>query len=266
MNAFIPIVCVVGCVILGVQSGSALPTGTLQKSGSSKIFLINSTELYSYTYSCPANRLVALSADRKSLLFYDIVEKQSPNPASVNLPLPGELFTVSADGKRVAVTHDSYVSIVQNHGDRHSIKTYPISVVEASSVMIIKDLVCLIPAFDQWTYIQCLNMDSGATCTCSNNVYAGSLGFTDTAKNWVYVVDQGLSPQSMHKYNISRQSTTKTLCLEYIHDNSDFGTYYYGRRLWFSYDGSRIFLENGLTLTASDDQQDMKAHGDFNAS
>lgn len=52
----------------------------------------------------------------------------------------------------------------------------------------------------------------------------------------------------------------------YVHDNSDFGYYDYGQHLWFVYDGSRIFLENGLTLTASNDEMDMEPHGDFNAS
>ena len=207
-------------------------------------------------------QLVALSADQKTLLFYD-VEKQLPSPTSVNLPLPGELFGMSADGKRVAVAHDSYVSIVENS---NRVKTYPVAVVQASSIMLVEELVCLLPAFDQWTYIECLNMDSGATCTCTNLVYAGSLGFVNTAKNWVYVVDQGVSPQSMHKYNVSRQPDGESQYLNYVHNNPDFGTYDYGQRLWFSYDGSRIFLESGLTLTASNDELDMKPHGDFNAS
>lgn len=269
MNTFKSIICVVVCcVIISVPTGAALPITVQKPQVTNSIFLINITDVYSYTYSCSINQLVALSADQKSLLFYDIEKLKSPTPTSVNLPLPGELFAISADGQRVVVTHDSYLSVVRNHGHRHDIKTYPISVVQASSVMIIEELVCLVPAFDQWVYIQCLNMDNGATCTCNNDVYAGGLGFADTAKNWVYVIDQELSPQSMHKYNLSSGQSTgaKTRCLEYLHDNPDFGTYNYGQHLWFSYDGSRIFLENGLTLSASDDNLDMKPHGDFNSS
>lgn len=40
----------------------------------------------------------------------------------------------------------------------------------------------------------------------------------------------------------------------------------YGEQLWFSYDGSRIFLDTGLTLTSSNDDSDMQPHGDFNSS
>lgn len=50
--------------------------------------------------------------------------------------------------------------------------------------------------------------------------------------------------------------------------NSAFTTYgdYGDSQLWFSYDGSRIFLDDEMTLFASDDDNDMKPHGDFNAS
>ena len=46
---------------------------------------------------------------------------------------------------------------------------------------------------------------------------------------------------------------------------SSYGDYGDGQ-LWFSYNGSRIFLSDGLTLFASDDDNGMKPHGDFNAS
>ena len=224
----------------------------------SKIFMIDD-ELYAYVFSCASNQLIALSADQKSLLFYDI-SKQSPPRFSVTLPLPGELLQVSADGKHIAITHDSYLSVI--HRDGTYLVTRPVPVVEASSIVIIEEFVCLVPSFDQWTQITCLNMDSGSVCTCKEQVYAGGLAFTNAAQNWVYLVDQGLDPQSMHKFNVSG----KPRCLNYIHDNSDFGTYYYGEHLWYSFDGSRIFLESGLTLTSSDDLSDMKPHGDFNSS
>ena len=269
MNTFAPIVCVVVslCVVLSMPTGRALHA--MQKPQGGSIFLINITDVHSYTYSCSINQLVALSADRRSLLFYDIKKPESPDPptpTSVKLPLPGELFTLSANGKQVVVSHDSYVSVILNHNHTHSIKTYPTLVIEASSVMIIEELACLIPASGQWTNIQCLNMDSGATCTCDNQEYAGSLGFADTVKKWVYVIE-AVDPQSLQKYNVSRQSTAKTRCLEYLSDKSDVDTRYdYGQHLWFSYDGTRIFLENGLTLSASDDNLDMRPHGDFNSS
>lgn len=111
----------------------------------------------------------------------------------MNLPLPGELFGMSADGKRIVVAHNSYISIIEDGNHPRRVETYPVKVIKASSIMLVEELVCLLPAFDQWTYIECLNMDNyGTTCTCANQVYAGGLGFVDTANNWVYVVDQGL--------------------------------------------------------------------------
>ncbi len=241
---------VVFCLIL-------LCNGLQEESINSNIYMIDE-DLHTYTFSCATSQLVALSSDQKSLLFYD-VNKWPPSPTSIVLPLPGELLQVSEDGHYVAVTHDSYLSVV---GKAHDLKTYSITVVKASSIVIIEGLACLVPAFDQSTNIQCLKMDSGNTSTCDYSIYAGALAFANVAKGWVYIIDQGLSPQSMHKFSVS----TKAQCLDYVHDNSDFGTYDYGQHLWFSYDGNRIFLDNGLTLTSSDDNSDMKPHGDFNSS
>ncbi len=56
-------------------------------------------------------------------------------------------------------------------------------------------------------------------------------------------------------------------CLNYTRTNPVFGEYDFGNHIWYSYDGSRIFLDNGLTLTASSTPQtDMQVHGDFNSS
>ena len=76
---------------------------------------------------------------------------------------------------------------------------------------------------------------------------------------------QRLNSQGLQKYKLSKDCH----CLEsVINDNSmnaafsSYGDYGDGQ-LWLSYDGS---LNDGLTLFASDDDNDIKPHGDFNAS
>ena len=87
------------------------------------------------------------------------------------------------------------------------------------------------------------------------------LAFVDSAKDWVYVNSQGLQ-----KYKLSKDRH----CLESVNSGNmnHFFTYgdYRADQLWFPYDGSRMFLYDGMTLFASDDDNDMKPHGDFNAS
>ena len=140
-------------------------------------------------------------------------------------------------------------------------KIVPVTVVQACSVAIIDDLVCLVPAFDQWVNIECVDMSTYRAKTCSYQVYAGSLVFTDPVKKSVYMMDQELSPQSLYRFNPLNG------CLIYIRENPVFGMYNFGSHIWYSYDGSRIFLDTGMTLMASSDPTtDMHVHGDFNSS
>ena len=232
----------------------ALQCSALQKD---QILMIND-ELQSYVFNCASGQLVALSADKKSIFFfYDIIDNQVSSPDSVPLPLPGLMFKVSEDGKHVAVAHDSYLSIIKKTISGHSVTTHPNNIAEPFSMVIVNNLVCIIT---QW---QCFNMESNKTCSPKNAFSADGDGYASTniVKDWVYMPNLGISPQSLYKFNVS----SKTHCLEYVQDTG-FYDYDYGRYLWFSYDGSRIFLDSGLTLASSDDDSDMKPHGDFNSS
>ena len=86
---------------------------------------------------------------------------------------------------------------------------------------------------------------------------SGSRAFV-SVKNWVYVLGDG---DQLEKF------VGSSTCLYLTdHTNPDLG-YDFGEHIWYSYDGSRIFLDNGLTLTASSDSDtDMEVHGDFNSS
>ena len=193
--------------------------------------------------------VASLSEDKKSILLYNIPKQQSVS--EMKLPLPGQLLRWSSDGDHLVIVHDSYMSVLHNG----VLKTTPMPVVQSSTLVVINDLACVIPAFDWWVIV-CMNTTTFLTKVCSYQIYSGALAFVDTVKEWVYAVDQDLKPQFMYKFNVSDN------CLNFIEINPHFG-----KHLWFSYDGSRIFLDNGLTLTASSNPQtDMKAHGDFNSS
>lgn len=204
-------------------------------------------ELSTYSFSCPPGQLVGLSADRMTMLFYDLEKQQLV--MSKDLPLPGQLIQSSVDGK-IVVTHDSYVTIVENYEP----KTYPVSAIKSSSIVIVKDLVCITPSIEESPSFICLNLKNSSDHWhgCGNGYDEDSQGFVDSAKSWVYTLGS-------QKYNLSDNGG----CLEVVSDNTDS---FNSDQLWFSYDGSRIFLNNGMTLFASDDDKDMQPHGDFNAS
>ena len=233
-------------VSLAIQSGAS----TVMKNDS--IYVLEE-ELSAYSFSCPPGQLVGLSADRMKMLFYDL-EKQKL-VMSKDLPLPGQLIQSSMDGKLQVITHDSYVTIVENYEQ----KTYPVQAINASSIVIVNDLVCITPRIkvDSPSFI-CFNLKNSSDRwhDCRDSDYGDYQGFVDSAKSWVYTLSGRLS----QKFNLSKNGE----CLESI-DYSREGDIH-GDQLWFSYDGSRTFLEDGMTLYASDDDNDMQHHGDFNAS
>ena len=231
-------------VSLAIHSG----TPTVMQNDS---FYILKEELAVYSFSCPpSGQLVGLSADRMTMLYYDLEKQQLA--MSKDLPLPGQLIQSSMDGKLQVITHDSYVTIVDNYEQ----KTYPVPAIKASSIVIVKDLVCITPSIEENSpSFICFNLKNSSDRWhgCRGGYDEDSQGFVDSAKSWVYTLGS-------QKYHLSENGE----CLEVVSDNTGDG--FNGDRLWFSYDGSRIFLNNGMTLFASDDDNDMQPHGDFNAS
>ena len=202
-----------------------------------------------YMFSCTTGMIAGLSQDRKSILFYNIPKQHFVG--EVKLPLPGQLLKWSSDGDRLVIVHDSYMSVLQNG----VLKTTPMPVVQSSTLVVVNELACVIPAFDWWVIV-CMNTTTLQIKVCPYQIYPGALAFVDDVKQWVYAVDQDLKPQFMYKFNVLDG------CLNFIEINPHFG-----KHLWFSNNGSRIFLDNGLTLTASSNPQtDMMAHGNFNSS
>ena len=218
-------------------------------------------ELSTYSFRCPPGQLVGLSADRMTLLFYDIEKQQLI--MSKDLPLRGQLIQSSVDGKLHVVTHDAYVTIVENYEQ----KTYSVPAIKASSIVIVNELVCITPSIDSSSVppFMCFNLKNSSDRwhNCGYNSYEDNgQAFVDTEKSWVYILG-GSNVKQKFCLSVSRE------CLEAVKSsNNPVDSYsdYDASQLWFSYDGSRIFLNNGMTLYASNDDNDMNPHGDFNAS
>ena len=178
------------------------------------------------------------------------------------LPLPGNMIAVSPNGQYVAVAHKSYVTIMKPQSNPPSSQTYTVPVEQACSLIATDSgIVFIWAAYDQWTNIACLDSKTGHYENCPQQTYAGARAFLDGTGKSMYSLTQGLSPQSIEKY------VTNGTCLRHVYDNPDFGTYSYGRHAWFSYDDSRMFLDNGRTLTVAPNQPtDMTIHGCINSS
>jgi len=174
------------------------------------------------------------------------------------LILPGQLLKWSLDGETLVIAHDSYITVMYN-GDQ---KTMPIPVVKASSLVAVDHLTCLLSETPGWTGFVCVNTTSFDLNykSCFSSINIGGLRTFVSVKNWVYVL-------SNHN-NCLYRFTEQNACLNYTRSSPFRFSYVYPfSHIWYSYDSSRIFLDNGLTLTASSDPQtDMQVHGDFNSS
>ena len=234
----------VTCVILAPLQCNALQD--------KKILMINE-QLQSYAFSCASGQLVGISSDQNSTLFYDVANQVS-TPIAVTLPLrDGKILKVSPDGRAVAVANLSHIAIIKKTSSGgHNVTTHHTYLRGIYSLVIIKELACTIP----WSV--CFNIENNKLCGPRQILNIG-YGFANVAKGSVYAL--GIIEPSLNKLNISEE----TQCLEYVSD-AGVTPYDYGQNLWFSYDGSRIFLDGGLTLTSSSDDSDMEPHGDFNSS
>ena len=88
----------------------------------------------------------------------------------------------------------------------------------------------------------------------------GSRGYTDIAMNCVYIIDQNLGAQTIHRYNISDSGN----CLIFDRTAGPSLLPSYGTHTWYSYKGSHIFLDNGYVLVASNDRHvDMSFYRNF---
>ena len=179
------------------------------------------------------------------------------------LRLPGQLVAVAMlndteQDETVVVTHESHISVL--HPGPY-MKAIPYPVVNASSLFIVEHLACVTPASNPTTsaaHIVCVDLHKLTWKECPFPVHPDSFGYSDRQpwpnpmQQLAYVLDEGVS---IHKFNVSDG------CINYQMDNPNPGMYKYGNHAWFSYDGSRMFLDNGLTLSASN----LQANGSFDS-
>ena len=209
---------------------------------------------------CDTTNVAAISQDSMSVSYYTTVEMI--RMIKFPLPLPAQLVAVAMlndteQDETIVVTHDLHISVLHFGG----LKTIPYPVVNASSLFIAEHLACVTPAANQTTnvtYIVCVDLHKLTWKKCPFPVHPGSFGYSDRQpwpnppQQLAYVLDEG---RSIHKFNVSDG------CVNYQIDNPNPGMYKYGQHAWFSYDGSRMFLDNGLTLSTSN----LQANGSFDS-
>ena len=197
-----------------------------------------------YSTDCETFNFMTLSPDGSVFTFYDLVE--AIPEAHFNLTLPGykirlAMLNEEQQDEIVVILHEFHMTILRFG----TFYTFPIPVKRASSLFVVKNLVCVIPDVTGTTPITCVHAIKRTVKNCSFPVEGGSLGYSDRRPIYnptplAFVVESDV----VHKFNVSDE------CLNHVEDSPRREGIQYGEHAWFSSNGTTLFLDTGLTLSA----------------
>lgn len=185
------------------------------------------------------------------------------NPAtqsteSIPLSYYPTCVSLSSDGTKVAVGHDANVTYV-DLTTMSVVNTFPISCEALDIVMADNGWAYIFPKRDQWESIRCIEITNPNAMESTSggwDIYAGTKAKMHPSGKFIYGAINGLSPDDIEKYDIQNGTAS------YMYDSPYHGDYSMGGDLWFSEDGSRIFVRSGCVFKASEIQSlDMTYNG-----
>lgn len=205
-------------------------------------------------YSRSLDRMVLVSAAPDALHLHDAAGAAD---TAVALPLAPTCVGVSPDGKYAVVGHAAFVSYVDLVAGT-VLKTWPVSadavdVIAGDPVTLsggrVTRFAYVYPLRDQWSNIHVVDLGSGAeTLSTGNSVYAGGRFKLQPGTNHVFLVELGLSPQQLYRYDIN----TSTGAIAYGAESPYWGDYAMGSDFWISDDGTQILFSSGNRFRTAD--------------
>lgn len=219
-------------------------------------------EVIDAEYSKQLDKIVMVSASPANKLhIYDPVSNQD---TVVSLNIPPTSVSVSPDGLFAAVGHNAWVSYV-NLSTGTTVSTFPVSADVFDVVLAGNGYIYAFPRIDQWVHLHCIKIADGTeTMDVGINLYAGTRGKLNAAGTAIYTADNGLSPSTLAKYDISGGTASYLYYYPYWGDYSICGD------LWMSEDGLRIFTKCGNVFRSSPNRyssgttpEDMTYNGSF---
>lgn len=198
-------------------------------------------------YSRSLDRMVLVSAAPSALHVHDAV---GATDAAVALPLAPTCVGVSPDGKFAVAGHAAFVSYVDLTAGTVLV-TWPMSA-DAVDVIVsdpmtvsggrVTRFAYVYPRRDQWSNIHVIDLGTGAeTLSTGNMVYAGGRFKLQPGTNHVFLVELGLSPQQLYRYDIN----TSTGAIATAAASPYWGDYAMGSDFWISDDGAQILFSSG---------------------
>jgi hypothetical protein len=104
------------------------------------------------------------------------------------------------------------------------------------------------PSRDQWTALHAINLTNGAEKQYSGLIYAGGREKLQPGSNHLFLIDLGLSPQQLYRWDFD----VTTGALTSGGESPYWGSYGMGSNLWISEDGTQILMAAGTRFRTSD--------------
>jgi uncharacterized protein (TIGR03437 family) len=198
-----------------------------------------------FRYSTPLDRLVTISSAPDLLHIYD---PSTTSDVTVSLPKPPLGLAVSPDGLHAAVTHDGLLSWIDLSA-ASLIKTFSISGQPTTVFMSDTYAMYYLPGNGYTGGINGVNLLNGTAVTAPGlSYYYATSGVFDASQQYMYLSQDGSSPDDMEKATISNGQMTSAGQWPY-HGEDDCGPYY------LSADGTRIYTSCGTVVHATSDKR-----------
>jgi uncharacterized protein (TIGR03437 family) len=201
-------------------------------------------------YSTPLDRLVMISSAPDVLHIYDA---STTNDTTVSLPKTPLGLAVSPDGLHAAVTHDGLISWIDLSA-ASLIKTIPITGQPTTVFMSNTYAMYYVPGNGYTGGINGVNLLTGAAVTGPGlSYYYATNGVFDASQQYMYLSQDGSSPDDMEKATIANGQLTSAnnsggAGQWPYHGLADCAPYY------LSVDGTRVYTSCGTVVHATSDK------------
>lgn len=192
----------------------------------------------------------------------DILVYVTNHPAQLNIFIPAQNKTetvpleyipmsvsIAQDGSSAVVGFDAKLSHVDLN-KKTILNTFSVSCEALDIVLGNNNWAYVFPKRDQWATVRCIDLATGKeTAHTGSSMYAGSKGKLHPSGNFIYSTNNFVSPTDIEKYDIQNGTAAR------LYDSPYHGTYPVEGDLWFSEDGSRVFLRGQTTMRLSASQE-----------
>jgi hypothetical protein len=203
-----------------------------------------SGDLIDGQYSQSLKKFYYVSSKPKGISSFD-PETKTTN--FVSLPYVPICMTLSLDGKKAAIGYDANVTYFDIE-NMQILKNFSVDCKVIDIVLAPNNYIYSFPERDQWSSIRCTKISNGFTTNSQYaSIYAGSKAELHPSGKWIYVLSTNLSPNDVHKFDISSGTAEK------LYDSPYHGTYNLGDNVIINPIGDKLY-SLGTFLSCNESQ------------